>query len=213
MEEIERLRVEVPSPQLHDITLIDTPGIASLSERVVERTHRFLGTDEEGGPPQADAVIYLLRHLHDTDVGFLEAFHDDHFGRSSPVNTIAVLSRADEVGPGRTDSIGLAARIASRYESDQRIRRLAQRVVPVAGLLAQAATTVGEADFAALSTLAAQPSGVTDQLLSSTDRLVHTDDAAGVDRGVRWSLLERLGVFRHSLQHRPAPPRPCRHGR
>lgn len=194
-DDIDRLRVEVPSPQLRDITLIDTPGIASLSEQVVERTHRFLGTDADGGAPQADAVIYLLRHLHDADVGFLEAFQDDHFGRSSPVNTIAVLSRADEIGPGRTDSVDLAGRIASRYEGDARIRRLAQRVMPVAGLLAQAASTVGDEDFAALATLAAEPSGVTERLLSSTDRFVHSDDAAGVERSVRWSLLERLGVF------------------
>ena len=36
---------------------------------------RFLASDEEG-PGDADAVIYLLRHLHPTDLSFLEAFKD-----------------------------------------------------------------------------------------------------------------------------------------
>ena len=38
--------------------------------------------------PPADAVVYLMRHLHAGDVRFLESFHDRDVARATPVNTI-----------------------------------------------------------------------------------------------------------------------------
>ena len=49
-EEVERLVVEWPSASLRDTTLIDTPGMGSLTEGVSERTQRFLG-DGGGDEP------------------------------------------------------------------------------------------------------------------------------------------------------------------
>ena len=42
-EEVERLVVEWPSASLRETTLIDTPGIGSLTPSVSARTERFLG--------------------------------------------------------------------------------------------------------------------------------------------------------------------------
>ncbi len=53
---IQYLDVEWPSARLEDIVLIDTPGLASISDDVSRRTERFLASDEEG-PGVADAVI------------------------------------------------------------------------------------------------------------------------------------------------------------
>ena len=44
-----------------------------------------------------------MRHLHATDLKFLEAFKDTAAGKSGTVNALAVLSRADEIGAGRID--------------------------------------------------------------------------------------------------------------
>ena len=101
------------SPQtrrLVQMTLIDTPGIASLS-MAGERTMAFLTPGEDGASP-ADAILYLMRHVHRTDVRFLEAFHEDDMGKGTPVNAVGVLSRADEVGVARHDAIDTARRIA-----------------------------------------------------------------------------------------------------
>ena len=76
----------------------------------------------------------LFRHLIDCD---------QEFAQATPVNAIAVLSRADEVGVGRLDSMSSASRIANRYKHDVKVRRLCQTVVPVAGLLAQSGSTLG----------------------------------------------------------------------
>ncbi|MFE4462168.1 dynamin family protein, partial [Nocardia tengchongensis] len=62
--EVDQLAVEWPSAELAQTTIIDTPGISSLSREVSARTSRLL---TPGGPgpalPPADAVLYLLRRL------------------------------------------------------------------------------------------------------------------------------------------------------
>ncbi|MFL5333258.1 MAG: dynamin family protein, partial [Geminicoccaceae bacterium] len=111
LEAIDRLVVTWPTGSLRTTTLIDTPGIGSLSVETSERTTGFLTPDES--PTAADAVLYLMRHLHSSDVRFLESFHDQGVARATPINTIAVLSRADEVGVGRLDAM-LSARMIAR---------------------------------------------------------------------------------------------------
>ena len=96
--------VEWPSRALRTLTLIDTPGIASATLALTQAAEGFFSPDDERAGP-ADAVIYLMRHLHAADVGFLESFTGDVYAGSTPVNTIAVLSRADELGVGRLDAM------------------------------------------------------------------------------------------------------------
>src|SRR5262245_45408984 len=116
-DELQYLDVEWPSDRLRDLILIDTPGLSSLSADVSSRTERFLSADEEG-PGEADAVIYLMRHLHPMDLSFLEAFQDRIATRGASVNSIAVISRADEIGACRTNALGVAERAAERYRHD-----------------------------------------------------------------------------------------------
>ena len=72
-DQVESLTVEWPVPPLATMTLIDTPGIGSLSTDVSATSLAFLTSDDEQTTP-SDAVVYLLRHLHATDVSFLHAF-------------------------------------------------------------------------------------------------------------------------------------------
>jgi hypothetical protein len=193
-DDLDRIRVEFPSTRLAQMTLIDTPGTASLSAALAARTRAFLteSAEEDGA---ADAVIYLMRHLHASDVNFLEAFHDAGLGGTTPVNAIGVLSRADEVGAGRTDAIDLARRIAQQYRRDQRVRGLVQTVVPVAGLLAQAGSTLRERQYAALETLGRAPVSVTTPVLLSADRFAAESAPVAVPAAERRELLDRLGLF------------------
>ena len=104
--------VRWPASTLDTVTLIDTPGIASLNDENSRRTREFLDP-EQGASGDADAVIYLMRHVHAADVAFLEAFMDRTVAAASPVNAVGVLSRADEIGAGRLDAIDSARRIAA----------------------------------------------------------------------------------------------------
>ena len=193
-EDLDRLVVEVPSRRLEPMTLIDTPGIGSLSTEVSARTVEAMSANghADEGAPVADAVLYLMRHLHTTDVGFLETFHQQQFG-VTPVNAIGVLSRADEVGSGRADALDLAARIAADYRRDRRVRGLVQTVLPVAGLLGEAAVGLRERDVAALQALAAGGPAV-DGLLLSADRFTAPVVGAPASGSQRRELLIAMGL-------------------
>jgi Dynamin family len=192
--EIARLDVQWPSGRLRQMTLVDTPGIDSLSAHVSQRTIDFLVPDDDR-VAETDAVLYLMRHMHGSDVRFLESFHDDEIAQPSPVNAIGVLSRADEIGACRLDAMSSATRIASRYATDERLRRLVQGVVPVAGLLAQAAVTLAEHEYRNLGRLATMPAEDLDALLLSADRFVRDDPLVAVTAVEREDLLRRFGLF------------------
>ena len=192
-ERVDRLVVDWPSQSLRTTALIDTPGIASLSTDTSARASAFLVPSD--APAPADAVLYLMRHLHASDVRFLESFHDQGVSRAAPVNTVAILSRADEIGVGRLDAMASARQIAGRYRRDDTLRSLCQTVVAVAGLLAQSGRTMRQAEFTALATLAKAEASETEPLLLSADRFVRSTTTAPLDAEVRAALLDRFGLF------------------
>jgi hypothetical protein len=184
---VSRLVVDWPSQSLRHTTLIDTPGIASLTAENSARAVRFLTPDDET-PTEADAVVYLMKHLHSADASFLESFRDQGVARAAAVNTVAVISRADEIAGGRVDAMISARSIAARYRSAPELHGLAQNVVAVAGLVAVAGRTLTQAEFVALSALAAEPRETLESSLLSADRF-----ASG--SAERAALLRRFGVF------------------
>jgi len=190
-ELVSRIVVDWPSRALKQMTLIDTPGMGSLSTDVSARSRDLLSPEGPRGSG-ADAVVYLMRHLHTDDVDFLEAFHDTE-GQGRPVNTIGVLARADEVGHSRPGALESAVAIAERYSADPRVRRLCHSVIPVAGLLASTGATLRQAEYAALAQLAALPEQERSALLLSTDRFISRDSS--VDPGTRLELVRRFGIF------------------
>ena len=193
-ERVDHLEVAWPSNRLRDLTVLDTPGIASLSTSVSARTHAVLSADE-GRVPVADAVIYLMRHTHASDVRFLDSFHDDELGHGTPMNAIGVLSRADEIGSCRLRAMQDAGRIAARYQRDPRLRRLCPVVVPVAGLLGLAAVTLREAEYAMLASVAGLARSEADGLLLTADRFAFRPTSSALTRLEREHLLSRLGLF------------------
>jgi hypothetical protein len=192
-EDVERLLVDWPSRSLQTTTLIDTPGIASMSAHLCARSVALLAPDDQ--PSEADAVIYLMRHLHTTDVRFLESFYDFLGAPAAVINTVAVLSRADEIGAGRLDAMVSARHIARRYRAEPKIRRLCQTVVAVTGLLAETARTLRQAEFTALDELAQLSRSDLDSLLISADRFTAVQAHPTLSAQVRHALVERFGLF------------------
>ena len=192
-EEIDWIDVGWPLGGLESQILIDTPGIASLSHGVSARTAQFLAPEHTAS--SADAVVYLMRHLHGSDIHFLEAFRDTAAGAAQSVCAVGVLSRADEVGSGRIDSLMSARRVARRYERDGELASLALGVIPMAGLLAEAARTLRESEFIALRDLARLERTDRERLLVSADRFVRPDADTGLSVSIRQDLLARFGLF------------------
>lgn len=192
-DEVDWIDVEWPVESLRSTVLIDTPGIASLSADVSARALTFLTPLR--APSEADALIYLLRHVHASDVRFLEEFRDTAAGASQTVNALAVLSRADEIGSGRIDSLLSAARIADRYRRDGELRALALGVIPAAGLLAEGARTLRESEFTAFRALAGMDREARTRALVSVDRFTRDDIGLPLSVAERRALLARFGVF------------------
>jgi hypothetical protein len=196
VDDIERLEVGWPSSRLATVTLIDTPGLDGPAPGSGERTRSALiGDDQLDDVPRsdADAVIYLLRHLHRRDAEFLEAFAARGAASPSPVGAIALLARADEVGAGRADALTSAARIAERYGKEPRLRTLVSGVLPIAGLLAETGASLREDEVAALRAVARLEAAVREGLLLSVDRF--RDAGSPLPPEVRQGLLDRFGLF------------------
>lgn len=193
-DDVDQLVVTWPSRFLRTATLIDTPGIGSLTESVSRRTWELLAVDDDEDAP-ADAVLYLMKHLHAGDVEFLRAFQDVEMSRPNPINAIGILSRADEIAVGRIDAMASARKIAERLSADPKVRRVVQTVLPVAGLLGETAATLTEAEVQQLRRIAALSPNEVEDLTLSIDRFVNTRPELGVTSTERLALLERFGIF------------------
>ncbi|MGB3763606.1 MAG: dynamin family protein [Ornithinimicrobium sp.] len=193
-DQVDHLEVTWPAGRLRETILLDTPGIASISAHTSARTERVLSSRADV-VPVADAVLYLLRHAHSSDLRFLEAFGTEEMLAGTSINTVGVLSRADEIGSCRLDAMQVAARVAARYARDQRLRRLCPTVLPVTGLVAHAAATLRESEFSALAKIAAAPIADSAELLLTADRFGGRESSIDVSPAARSALLERLGLF------------------
>ena len=194
VDAIERIEVGWPSAKLESMTLIDTPGLGSTDERTSMRTTASLLDAGVDSPAEADAVVYLMRHLHHGDARFLEAFMDHSIAHASPVNAVVVLSRADEIGAARPDALESAVAIAGRYAADPRVRELASGVLPVAGLLAETGATLRQEQFDWLRALAKLDEAERDHLLTSVERF-RDADRNPLGEEIREDLLARFGMF------------------
>ncbi|MFD6389872.1 dynamin family protein [Nocardia sp. NPDC055029] len=201
--EVDHLEVGWPSAALAQTTIIDTPGTSSLSREVSLRTARLLTpAGAEGNPrgrsaisaPGADAVVYLLRRLDATDVSFLEQIGAGA-GGAGPLGVIGVVSRADEIGAGRIDALHSAREVAARFAGELERTGLCQAVIPVAGLLAFAASTLRQPEFAAFEALSTVPAEDLGIALLSADRFARADIALPVAPELRAQLADRFGLF------------------
>jgi hypothetical protein len=190
--EIDSLDVTWPAAPLEEFTLIDTPGMASVSVEVGERTVEFVAPDEDASV--ADAFVYLLRSLHAHDIEFLRTLGDRTGGETS-LGSIAVLSRADELGAGRLNAMAVANKAVDRLREDPTLEAVCETVVPVAGLLALAGQSLRQSEFALLRKLAALPAERLSALMVSTDRFMSAESDDLPSPRERTNLVHRLGMF------------------
>jgi hypothetical protein len=181
-DQIDRVVVDWPSRTLRGLTFIDTPGVdpSDVGTRI---------------SLDADAVLYLMRQLHSTDIGFLQSLQDHPIARETPVNSIVVLSRADEVGGGRIDALTSAKRLARRVRKDVALTGVCQNAIAVSGLLAHAGRTLTSEELSSLQVLATAARRELEIALVSADRFVGNGVPLRLDARTRTALLDRFGMF------------------
>lgn len=191
VDDVARVEVDWPSPFLETLTLIDTPGIDSLTTEASDRTTEFLLG--HAGAAGVDAVIYLMRHRHSVDLTFVGELARGSADAHGAATTLVVLSRADELGGGRIDSLLSARDVARAYADEPMLRAHSVGVIPVAGLLAQGARMLRQDDFDLLTALTSVSRDEREAMLISVDRYV--THGIGGTAEQREALVRRLGLF------------------
>jgi hypothetical protein len=171
----------------HDVHYLDMPALAGLGEREGDPVVSRLSTE-------ADGVVYLVRHLEAEQLAALSTATGSPTARGTGVNSMLVLSRADEVGAGRIDALQSAKQIARSSMLDDACAAF-QSVVAVAGQLAYVGTTLQDNEFAALARLASVPRVELDRFLLSVDEFLADRFPVPLGQPERLSLLSRFGVF------------------
>ena len=138
LDEVDYVRQFVPNASLQRLSLIDTPGTATLTVDNEQRTRRMLidGTkDTRRASAWADCVVFLSDSAPRED----ERMFLSQLGMT-PLTTMGVLSRADSFGAGAfgtQDPIQLAGVHAARIA--EQLGSAVRTVLPLSGLLAESA--------------------------------------------------------------------------
>lgn len=189
VEQIAYLHRWLPAAAIRDLTLVDTPGLATLTAENETATRRVLIDGYEQtrtASVDADAAVFLFDSTPRADeIAFLKQLG------FTPLNTLGVLSRADGFGEGalgRRDPIEHAAAHARVLASQ--LADTVATVVPISGLMAQTSRTgaLTEADAYALRGLAAfRPLDLIE--------LLESDRPAPLDPLARDRLLDLVGEY------------------
>ena len=155
VEEISFIHRWMPTASIKDFSLIDTPGLATLTVENEQRTRRILidGYEQtKAMSVDADAAVFLFDATPRMDeVKFIK-----DLGFTS-LNTLGVLSRADSFGEG---ALGERDPLEhARQHADTLAAQLSGSVltvIPVAGLLAETSHTgvITENDARVMASLA-----------------------------------------------------------
>ncbi|HEY0697571.1 MAG TPA: dynamin family protein [Micromonospora sp.] len=204
--EIAFVDVTLTSDRLRDMTVVDTPGLASTNSSVSAGTRRFLfdggapiddGVDEDsvGALSGAEAIVYVFtQSVRDDDLQALEAFRSVSARlASNPINSLGLFNKVDKLVGGVADPWPVAGPLAA--DQGKVLRRVVSDVVPVVGLLAETteAGRLTAADCEALRVLARLPHGERLVLLASVDLFVSRE--CPVPREQRERLLRLLDLY------------------
>jgi hypothetical protein len=207
LRSIRHVDVGLPNAMLERLQLIDTPGFGSFFDADSRNTLEFLGltTDDvdhvtRAHAAGADAVAYLFpRGMAAADRDLAADFEGAAIGDFTPVNAIAVLTKVDAYWSAESpdgDPLAAGLAITRRIKAEPGVERIFFDVLPVCGLLASGAATLGPADAEALTALARLPPGELARRLKTARRFVTTPyDDVPVTPEQRAGLMRRFDQY------------------
>lgn len=200
--------VSLTSEKLRDLTVVDTPGLASTDTMVSQRAAEAVGVstapfdadidaDSAGEVAAAEAVVYVFTQaVRADDVRALEAFRDSSARLGAgPINALGVFAKVDTLTGGAADPWPVAGPLAEQQA--ELLARTVSDVVPVVGLLAETgeAGRLTGADRDSLQRLAGLPVAELRLLLASADLFRSRPAPVGVEQRERLlGLLDLYGI-------------------
>jgi hypothetical protein len=200
--QVDRIDVTLPADFLEQITLLDTPGLASTNVDTSAVTQELLDNDTLDAARAADAIIFCINTpLKDAEAEAVQMFRSRRAGlRLTSGTAVAVLTKADLLTPA--DRLTLDRRATWKHAAD-----LAQKlstdhadlfagVLPVIGLLAETARTGALREYHArlLGALARDWSPETIEAVLLHEELFYTEWGPG-EAAQRRELVTLLGLF------------------
>ncbi|MET0426533.1 MAG: dynamin family protein [Actinoplanes sp.] len=200
--------VSLTSEKLRELTVVDTPGLASTDTRVSERAQEAVGVstapfdadidaDSASEVAGAEAVVYVFTQaVRADDLRALEAFRDSSARlASSPINALGVFGKVDTLAGPAADPWPIAGPLAEQQAA--LLARTVSDVVPVVGLLAETgeAGRLTGADRDALQALSVLPPGELRLLIASADLFRTRPGPLGAEQRERLlTLLDLYGI-------------------
>jgi hypothetical protein len=191
----------------------DLPGLRGLEIETSLRTDDIAFVDAGGFDPTegdrsaarralssprarwraADVVVHLAPAVAAHPIEAFGSLLDQSLGAPSPRDAIAVVARADEIGDGGRDAFATATRLAHELRGQRPFLFACATVLPVSGLLAEAAMTLETGAVDDLRLLLAEPDTKLAEALVSVNRFCHPGLLRmPVER--RHALVSRLGL-------------------
>jgi hypothetical protein len=200
--QVDRVEVTLPADLLEQMTLVDTPGLASTSVEVSSTTQELLVNDTLDAARTADALIFCINTpLKDAEAEAVRLFRSGRAGLALTGGTaVAVLTKADLLMA--TDGLAGSRRATWKAASDL-ARKLSTdhadlfaAVLPVIGLLAETARTgaLREHHARLLGALAREWSPETTGPALLHEQLFYAQLGPG-DAAQRRELVCSLGLF------------------
>jgi hypothetical protein len=202
--EVAYVDVTLTSDRLRDLTVVDTPGLASTNTSISDEARRFLfneapldddiDDDSAGALSGAEAIVYVFtQSVRGDDLAALESFRSMSSRLSSnPINSLGLFNKVDKLS-GAGDPWPVAGPLAQAQAKV--LRRVVSDVVPVVGLLAETteAGRLTAADCEALRTIAGLDEVEQQVLLASVDLFASRD--CPVSKEQRERLLRLLDLY------------------
>jgi GTPase SAR1 family protein len=202
LRSIRHVRARYPHTLLKVFELIDTPGLESVYGTDAANTRDFLRMrDQErtavtrAESSAADAVLYLFKgNLGAADLFSVDELKDPALARSTPLNTLGVLTMADTFWPAADDPLATAAQvIRNRHSNLPQLARTFYTILPVAGECALGAATLTDAETATLRALADASSEQVRYFLRDHKRFCGREEPGLPDLEARKAVWDRLG--------------------
>jgi hypothetical protein len=181
---IDYLDVVSDQPYLLGFDLIDTAGLDSawvedsaVTLEFLRKSREDLETETVEAANKADALIVVMskRGMSATDEEMLRAFLGRESASRSPVTTIGVLTKVEDLWPSSPDPFDAARQIRDLMLSNESVRSMLFEVVPVCGKLAETAAGLGPAELDDLRQLADAPKGKVELSLQSAQVFLRED--------------------------------------
>lgn len=192
MERVARIEVTEPLPQLEGLCVIDTPGLASAGSDASSRTAELLTERSLAAVDAADALVFVLTGpLHADERAAVQSFLGADGGAG--VTALAVLNKADKIGPDPASSPAAARELAASLAAEH--QDLFAAVLPTVGLLGQTGQAgLTEAEARALLDLA-DAWDAEQASLAVCDVELFCAEPARVPAATRRQIVNRLGLY------------------